>query len=303
MLEIVPPLASLIETLVGTSITETLWGESIAAATPANVFVSHVGAKVDVPLRWTSTCEPWPSTAEQACTFGLIFCVNPYEAATFASTDWSDTFSNMVQSLVTPAGVPSCTHPSCIARTWCIWEIHCTLRTRCDLTIGTSATENTALDDMRSYDRAIATLAAIDAESAQDVSSRQGANRRGIVAAGGFGAIDSAVRGRLLAELLARALAHGAPILIRSLVEAGATLETEVGVRPAALPRRATHGPAWSSGVFKERGQLDDVRTRCRGGLLHPVARSDCQRAEQPLRRHRTDLRAGMVIGQPLRCC
>ena len=262
---------SIAESLRGTMVTETLWNKLVPAVGPATCFVSHV---------WTCDLDETLSALdEHMCTVPLherdqqyffldILCINPYDSQTFGSEGWSHVFERSVGAIghtllvAIPALAPAALH-----RSWCLWELLCTLQTGSSLTVATSQREHGTLANLHDYPAAIAALAAIDSERAQATYARDKARIDAcILAAGGYGRIDQAVRGRLLAELLSRALERGSDHfpLVRSLCDAGAALETECGTyRSAALAMAANP----RSGLLERRrlreaGRLEEMRAR-----------------------------------------
>lgn len=149
----------------------------------------------------------------------------------------------------------------------CIYEIHSTLQdARSRLTITTSAAQAASLADLSAYAGAVSSLSAIDSRHARATHAADKARiDAAIVSAGGFAQIDEAVRGRLLAELLSRVLERGSTHfgLIRSLCEARASLETEVGVYRCAALAMASNPRASivERRRLRERGRLEDMRT------------------------------------------
>lgn len=262
---------SLMDSMHGTMVQETLWNKLRPAVGPATAFVSHV---------WTCGFDDLLSAlSEYMCTVPLherdqqyffldIFCINPYESSNFGSDGWAQTFEHSVGDIghtllvAIPALAPAALH-----RSWCLWELLCTLQTSSSLTIATSQHEHGMLANLHDYPAAIAALATIDSERAQ--ATYVGDKARidaAIIAAGGFGRIDEAVRGRLLAELLSRALERGSDHfdLVRALCDAGAALETEVGTYRSAALAMASNP---RSGLLERRrlreaGRLEEMRAR-----------------------------------------
>lgn len=198
-----------------------------------------------------------------------VFCVNPFEASTLNSDDWALSFERSIGGIghtllvAIPALAPDALH-----RSWCLWELLCTLQTGASLTVATSQREAATLSNVEHYYAAIHTLAAIDSERAQATyeADKMRIDAAILATAGGFSRIDNAVRGRLLAELLSRTLERGSDHfdLVRALCEAGASLETEIGTYRSAALAMASNP---RSGLLERRrlrdcGRLEEVRRR-----------------------------------------
>ena len=260
-----------VDTLGGTKVTETIYNESIPAVGPASIFVSHVWATdfdellsalgqymLTVPLEKKKSEYFWVD----------IMCINRYEAVVMDSGRLSGTFSRMISAInhTLFVCIPALA-PAAVGRSWCIWEVFCTMQTGAALTIGTSAAEADALTDIGGYDAAIGKLAGLDSLAAVSTYAVDKARiDEAILAAGGHAAINHAVSGRLLAELLSRVLVRGCEHfeLVRKICEAGASLETEVGpYRSTALITASAPRPGvLERSRLRRSGQLDAIRER-----------------------------------------
>ena len=260
---------SIVDSLQGTNCTETLWNGSIPATGAATVFVSHV---------WSYAFdEMLQAIDEYMCTVPLekrcevyvwldVVCIDPFQAATIDSAGWAQTFSHMVKSIdqTLLVAIPALA-PKAIKRSWVIFELLCTLQAQSQLTVVTSPREAASFKDVRGYIAAIATLADIDSRAAQATYAADKLRiDAAIEASGGFAQIDDAVRGRLLAELLSRALERGSEHFaeVRALCEAGASLETEVGTYRCAALSMASNPRAGlvERRMLKQTGRLEQTR-------------------------------------------
>ena len=261
---------AIVDTLRGQQVTENVWNTEIPAVAPATTFVSHC---------WQAPFDELLSALdEHMCSTPLdrklsqyfwldVFCVNPYAAATVSGEDWSKTFEKMIHSIghTLLVAVPALA-PLAVTRSWCIYETFCALQAPgCQFSVVTSHGEAATLEDVSSYEIAISTLAAIDSERA--VATYEADKRRidnAIVAAGGHARLDDAVRGGLLAELLQRAASRGAEHfgVVRQLCDAGASLESEVGLYRATALMTASNPRC---GLVERRrlrdaGRLEEIR-------------------------------------------
>ena len=260
---------SVVESLRATTVCETLWGTQIPATGPATVFVSHAWTYAFDDL--LKAIEEWlcgvPLDDRASMYFWLdIFCVDAFDAGALDSAGWADTFSRMVQSIdETVAICIPVLAPVILKRSWCIFELFCSLTAGCTLSIATTPSETNALANLPGYPSAIETLQAIDSQSAQATFAADKARiDNAILEAGGFAQIDRAIRGRLLAELLSRVLERGSEHfdLVRALCDVGADLETEVGVyRSTALTTASNPRASLAERKrLRESGRLDDRR-------------------------------------------
>jgi hypothetical protein len=199
-----------------------------------------------------------------------VLCVDVYEAATFSSANWSETFATMVRSIghTLLCCVPAL-EPCALTRSWCVWELCCTLLKppACALTLLTTAADKAALADVSGYGRAITHLRGMDsARAGASLAADKERIDAAIVAAGGHGVITSAVRGRLLAELLGRAVERGSDHfdVIQALCEAGANVKMEVGTyRVAALAGASSPRVSLVERQrLKKNGKLDEIRKK-----------------------------------------
>merc|ERR1711965_561204 len=94
---------------------------------------------------------------DQQYFFLDVFCISPYESSTFGSEGWAHTFEQSVGDIghtllvAIPALAPSALH-----RSWCLWELLCTLQTGSSLTIATSQHEHGTFANLHDYPAAIA---------------------------------------------------------------------------------------------------------------------------------------------------
>lgn len=184
-----------LELLDGEMVCESVWHERIPATGPATLFVSHA---------WSMPFDGLLSALEEhMCSVPLderaaqyvwldVMCVNPFEAVGFGAADWATTFACMVQAIghTLLVCLPALA-PVAVARSWCIYEIFCTLQADCALSVVTSAAEAATLRDIGSFERAIGALGGIRSEAA--AASYAEDKRRidaAILAAGGFERID-----------------------------------------------------------------------------------------------------------------